>query len=142
MTNIKMIKTVVPIADGKTELKFNLNVPAPEAEKNEMARLWSELNRIEAKERCLRVQFLDWLSDKLLDWSNRVHVMASKIDSPCLIEVAPRKKEESKSAKEAKEIIRLKEALTIKEQANAKLRKENYKMEEELITKLKKELAE
>ena len=66
---------------------------------------------IEAKERCLRVQFLDWLSDKLLDWSNRVHVVSSKIDSPCLIEVIPRTKEESKSAKENKEITRLKEQL-------------------------------
>lgn len=142
MTNIKVIRTVKTTDDGKKEVHSKVNVRAPEAEKNEMARLWSELNRIEDKNKCLRVQFLDWLSDKLLDWSNRVHVIASKIDSPCLIEVAPRKKEESKSAKEAKEIVRLKEALVIKEQANEKLYEEKRKVEKELVTRLKKELAE
>ena len=90
--------------------------PNPVAD--EMKDLWSKLNKIEAKEKCLRVQFLDWLSDKLLDWSNRVHVMSANIDSPCLIEVAPRKKEDSNAAKEAKEIARLKELLAKEEKRN------------------------
>jgi hypothetical protein len=77
-----------------------------------------KLEKIEAKEKCLRVQFLDWLSDKLLDWSNRVHVMSSKIDSPCLIEVAPRKKEESRHFKESKEIERLKQLLKEEREKN------------------------
>lgn len=142
MTDIRFIKTTVPTEDGKVELKFNLNVQAPEAEKQAMARLWSELNRIEDKNKCLRVQFLDWLSDKLLDWSNRVHVMASKIDSPCLIEVAPRKKEESKSAKDAKEVARLKELLAKQDERNNKLYEEKRKAELALKDKLTKELAE
>lgn len=77
----------------------------------EMQGVLSKLEKIEAKEKCLRVQFLDWLSDKLLDWSNRVHVMSSKIDSPCLIEVTPRKKTDSNHFKESKEIERLKQLL-------------------------------
>jgi hypothetical protein len=58
----------------------------------ELLPLLEKLHKIEKKEKCLRVKFLDWLSDKLLGWSNRVHMMASRIESPCLIEVAPRKK--------------------------------------------------
>lgn len=142
MTNIKVTRTVKTAADGKKEVNRTVNVRASEAEKNEIARLWSELNRIEDKNKCLRVQFLDWLSDKLLDWSNRVHVMASKINSPCLIEVAPRKKEESKSAKENKEITRLKELLEKKHEQTRKLYEDNDKLASELKEKLTKEIAE
>lgn len=85
----------------------------------EMKELNQKLRKIEAKEKCLRVQFLDWLSDKLLDWSNRAHVTASKIESPCIIEVEPRKREDSKSHKESKEIERLKQLLEV-ERANRK----------------------
>ena len=49
-------------------------------------------NQIEQKERCLRVKFLDWLSDKLLSWSKSVHQMSVRIDSPCAIKL-PEKKE-------------------------------------------------
>lgn len=79
----------------------------------EMVNMLKKLQKIEAKEKCLRVQFLDWLSDKLLDWSNRVHEMAVRIESPCIIEVAPRKKEDSQAAKESKEITKLRELLKI-----------------------------
>lgn len=78
---------------------------------SEMGDMLVKLNKIEAKEKCIRVQFLDWLSDKLLNWSNRIHMMSVRIESPCLIEVAPRKKEDSQHAKETKEIARLKELL-------------------------------
>jgi len=104
-----------------------------DAAKEELKAVWFKLNQIEAKEKCLRVQFLDWLSDKLLNWSNRVHVMACKIDSPCIIEVAPRKKEESKHAKETKEIARLKELLAVKEEANVELRKHNTELTENML---------
>lgn len=50
------------------------------------------LAQIEQKERCIRVKFLDWLSDKLLSWSKKVHEMSVKIDSPCVIRL-PEKKE-------------------------------------------------
>jgi hypothetical protein len=78
----------------------------------------NKLNKIEQKERCLRVKFLDWLSDKLLDWSNRIHVMASQIDSPCLIQVTLRTKEDSKSATQSKEILRLQQLLKEEREKN------------------------
>lgn len=77
----------------------------------EMLGFLNKFQEIEEKNRCLRVQFLDWLSDKLLDWSNKCHVASVKIDSPCVIKVEPRKKEDSRDAKERKEIARLKELL-------------------------------
>lgn len=99
------------IADG-------LKNPSPL--RNEMKSWLVKFDEIEEKNKCLRVQFLDWLSDKLLNWSNRFHEMSVRIDSPCVIKVEPRKKEESQHAKESREIARLKELLK-KEQS---LRKE------------------
>jgi len=55
--------------------------------KNVMAKF----DQIEQKQRCLRVRFLDWLSDKLLSWSKRVHEMSVKIDSPCVIKLPEKK---------------------------------------------------
>ena len=49
------------------------------------------LEQIELKERCMRVKFLDWLSDKLLAWSKTVHEMSVKIDSPCVIRLPEKK---------------------------------------------------
>ena len=77
----------------------------------EMLTFLKKFNQIEEKSKCLRVQFLDWLSDKLLDWSNKIHIASVNIDSPCVIKVEPRKKEDSRDAKERKEIARLKELL-------------------------------
>ena len=54
--------------------------------------VWNNLQRIEQKERCIRVKFLDWLSNKLLSWSKSVHEMSVRIDSPCVIRL-PEKKE-------------------------------------------------
>ncbi len=73
----------------------------------EMKAYNQKLREIEEKSKCLRVQFLDWLSDKLLDWSNRVHEVSVKIDTPCVIKVEPRKKEQSRHASQSKEIDRL-----------------------------------
>ena len=56
--------------------------------------VYEKFKQIEQKERCLRVKFLDWLSDKLLSWSKRVHEMSVSIDSPCVIRL-PEKKEQS-----------------------------------------------
>ena len=78
---------------------------------SEMLDVLKKFEKIEEKSKCLRVQFLDWLSDKLLNWSNRIHVMSVRIDSPCVIKVEPRKKTDSKNAIENKEIARLKELL-------------------------------
>jgi hypothetical protein len=50
-----------------------------------------KFDQIEQKQRCLRVRFLDWLSDKLLSWSKRVHAMSVSINSPCVIKLPEKK---------------------------------------------------
>lgn len=60
---------------------------AKDVAKNVMAKF----EQIEMKERCLRVKFLDWLSDKLLAWSKKAHEMSVKIDSPCVIKLPEKK---------------------------------------------------
>lgn len=87
----------------------------------EMMGLLNKFHEIEEKNKCLRVQFLDWLSDKLLDWSNKCHVMSVKIDSPCVLKVNPRVKEESNDAKERKQIAWLKEDIERLKKQNDKL---------------------
>lgn len=108
----------------------NVNVDSKKIEHTEvgieMLGFLKKFEEIEQKNKCLRVQFLDWLSDKLLDWSNKCHVASVKIDSPCVIKVEPRKKEDSKDAHERKEIARLKELL-----AKYEARTE-YKVKEEV----------
>ena len=93
------------------EIKEQVAVLGPSKVSLEMKSYNLKLREIEEKSKCLRVQFLDWLSDKLLNWSNRFHEMSVRIDSPCVIKVEPRKREESQHAKESKEIARLKELL-------------------------------
>ena len=44
--------------------------------------------------------------------------MSVRIDSPCVIKVEPRKREESQHAKESKQITRLKELLEQEKQRN------------------------
>lgn len=50
-----------------------------------MKSLQSKLNKVEAKNKCIRVQFLDWLSEKLKSWSLKVKEASIRIDSPCII---------------------------------------------------------
>jgi hypothetical protein len=47
----------------------------------------SKFERIEEKNRCLRVQFLDWLSAKMHTWADGVKAMSDRIDSPCIIKL-------------------------------------------------------
>lgn len=49
--------------------------------------LMDKFDKIEEKNRCLRVRFLDWLSAKLSNWSVRVKKVSDNIDSPCVIKV-------------------------------------------------------
>ena len=93
----------------------------PSKDALEMQSWLNKFHDIEEKNKCLRVQFLDWLSDKLLDWSNKCHVMSVKIDSPCVLKVTPRSREESNDAKERKEIAKLKENLARLQSQNDKL---------------------
>lgn len=65
---------------------------------NTAKNVMEKFQRIEMKERCLRVKFLDWISDTLAAWSKKAHEMSVKIDSPCVIklpETAKSKKEKS-----------------------------------------------
>ena len=51
-----------------------------------------KFERIEEKNRCLRVQFLDWLSAKMHVWADGVKAMSDRIDSPCIIKIEPKGK--------------------------------------------------
>ena len=51
-----------------------------------------KFERIEEKNRCLRVQFLDWLSVKMHAWADGVKAMSDRIDSPCVIKIEPKRK--------------------------------------------------
>lgn len=42
---------------------------------------------IEQKNRCVRVRFLDWLSEKLIVWSKKTKAMSDRIQSPCRIKI-------------------------------------------------------
>jgi hypothetical protein len=56
-----------------------------------ITKVMKEFDRIEEKNRCLRVRFLDWLSYQLADWSVRVKKVSDGIDSPCLIKLKDQK---------------------------------------------------
>ena len=56
-----------------------------------ITKVMREFERIEEKNRCLRVRFLDWLSYQLADWSVRVKKVSDGIDSPCLIKLKDQK---------------------------------------------------
>ena len=116
----------VKVKNGITEVNVDPKSVQHTEVGEEMLEWLHKFEEIEEKSKCLRVQFLDWLSDKLLSWSNKLHVWSVKIDSPCVIKVEPRKKEDSKDAHERKEIARLKELL-----AKYEARTE-YKVKEEV----------
>ena len=123
------------IKNGITGIKVDPNSTEHTAVGEEMLGWLHKFEEIEEKSKCLRVQFLDWLSDKLLDWSNKLHVWSVNIDSPCVIKVEPRKKEESKDAKERKEIARLKELLG-KEQERSEMWKKQANEAADVLTKV------
>jgi hypothetical protein len=52
----------------------------------------SKFEKIQEKNRCLRVQFLDWLSVKMHAWADGVKAMSDRIDSPCVIKIEPKRK--------------------------------------------------
>ena len=51
-----------------------------------------KFEKIQEKNRCLRVQFLDWLSVRMHAWADGVKAMSDRIDSPCIIKVEPKRK--------------------------------------------------
>ena len=109
--------------DGKKKIEYSKDAL-------EMKAWLNKFHDIEEKNKCLRVQFLDWLSDKLLDWSNSIHEMSVRIDSPCVIKVEPRKKEQSNDAKDRKAIAQLKEDISWLTRQNNKLKDERKQFEE------------
>lgn len=125
----------VKIKNGITGIKVDPNAETHSPVGEEMLGFLKKFEEIEEKSKCLRVQFLDWLSDKLLDWSNKLHVWSVNIDSPCVIKVEPRKKEESRDAKERKEIARLKELLG-KEQERSEMWKKQANEAADVLTKV------
>lgn len=54
---------------------------------DEVLKVLNRFREIEEKNRCLRVQFLDWLSAKLAVWSTKVKKMSDDIHSPCKIKI-------------------------------------------------------
>ena len=46
-----------------------------------------QFQRIEQKNRCVRVRLLDWLSKKLQAWSIKTKNMADQIHSPCALKL-------------------------------------------------------
>ena len=132
----------VKVKDSLTEAKVDPKNVQPTKVGEEMVSWLQKFQDIEKKNRCLRVRFLDWLSDKLLNWSNRLHVMSVNIDSPCVLEVAPRKKEDSQHAKESKKIQELRESLAQAYARQDKLKEENLKLSKELVKDLEKKIAE
>lgn len=49
--------------------------------------IMNKFEKIEEKNRCVRVRFLDWLSNKLIVWSKKTKAMSDRIPSPCKIKI-------------------------------------------------------
>ena len=96
MTDEELIRyTEATINTGKMilESKERERTLAVSTAKNVLA----SLEKIELKNRCVRVRFLDWLSEKLLAWSKKAHEMSVAIDSPCAIKLPEKKEKQPKS---------------------------------------------
>ena len=52
-----------------------------------IANVLHKFEEIEEKNRCTRVRFLDWLSEKLLCWSKKTKETSDRIQSPCKIKI-------------------------------------------------------
>jgi hypothetical protein len=46
-----------------------------------------KFEKIEEKNRCIRVKFLDWFSAKLSSWSVKTKEISNRIQSPCRIKL-------------------------------------------------------
>jgi len=96
MTNYQYYKNIMNQIKSNAEvvtseiIKFSETRGYKQAVDN-VKNVMAKFDQIEQKQRCLRVRFLDWLSDKLLAWSKSVHEMSVKIDSPCVIKLPEKK---------------------------------------------------
>jgi hypothetical protein len=87
---IKDYKKAKDLAEPISDSKVREVIRGSEDYRN-INNVMRKFQQIEQKQRCLRVRFLDWLSDKLLSWSNKAHEMSVKIDSPCVIKLPEKK---------------------------------------------------
>jgi len=62
-----------------------------EVSKSIIANTMTRLNKIQDKNKCARVRFLDWTASKILHygttWSASIQNISNKIDSPCVIKM-------------------------------------------------------
>lgn len=49
--------------------------------------IMSRFEQIEEKNKCVRVRFLDWLSELLAKWSEKAKLASNNIQSPCSIKL-------------------------------------------------------
>jgi hypothetical protein len=126
MENTRKIKTL-----SGQEVEVVSNPKSSIISSEDFLPMIQRFQEIEEKNKCLRVKFLDWLSNKLLDWSNQVHVVASNIKSPCVIKVEPRTREDSKNYKDNKELQRMEKFLEEERADNVKLRNEMQQLKKQ-----------
>jgi hypothetical protein len=90
-TWIKDYKKIKDIAEPVSDSIIRESIRKSEDFQN-IRNVMQKFERIEEKNRCLRVQFLDWLSAKMHAWADGVKAMSDRIDSPCIIKVEPKRK--------------------------------------------------
>lgn len=56
-----------------------------------MVETMEKLSKIDAKNKCARVRFLDWLAAKLHKLADYVQSVSNGIDSPCVIQLPEKK---------------------------------------------------
>lgn len=90
-TWIKDYKKIKDIAEPVSDSTIRESIRKSEDFQN-IRNVMQKFERIEEKNRCLRVQFLDWLSAKMHAWADGVKAMSDRIDSPCIIKIEPKGK--------------------------------------------------
>lgn len=90
-TWIKDYKKIKDIAEPVSDTTIRESIRKSEDFQN-IRNVMQKFERIEEKNRCLRVQFLDWLSAKMHAWADGVKAMSDRIDSPCIIKIEPKGK--------------------------------------------------
>ena len=90
-TWIKDYKKIKDIAEPVSDTTIRKSIRESEDFRH-IRNVMQKFERIEEKNRCLRVQFLDWLSAKMHAWADKVKAMSDRIDSPCIIKIEPKRK--------------------------------------------------
>ena len=88
---VKDYKKIKDIAEPVSDTTIRESIRKSEDFRN-IRNVMQKFARIEEKNRCLRVQFLDWLAVKMHAWADGVKAMSDRIDSPCIIKIEPKRK--------------------------------------------------